>query len=351
MPFASPLRNKEAPPEILEIASVRTWLSRERGGPATLTLTQMPEPRVGAGEVLISVRACGVNFFDFLIIQDLYQLKPPRPFAPGAEWTGVVAQIGAGVKHINVGDRVLAAASYGGLAERVVVPEHACRRLPDAMSFSDGAGYQTAFGTGYYSLRHRGALQPGESLLVLGAAGGVGAAAVQLGKALGAKVLAVASTEEKAAFACSQGADDSAVLPHDGDMAGAVTRLKNMCGPAGANVVYDPVGGSLAEAALRAIAWDGRYLIVGFTAGIPSFPLNLPLLKHASVLGCRWGAFARANPESARRYNAELDALYVAGKIKPCVTRVYPFEDAPDAIACLGAGQAVGKVVVQVSSH
>jgi NADPH2:quinone reductase len=324
--------------------TARAWLSISPGGPDSLQLTTRATPRPAAGEVLIEVKACGVNYFDYLIIQDLYQLKPPRPFAPGAEWAGVISEIGEGVSTWRVGDHVLGAASFGGLAETVALKATTCRPLPNGMSFIDGAGYQTAFGTAYYSLRERGALQSGEALLVLGAAGGMGAAAIQLGAARGARVLAVVSSPEKAAFALAQGAADTLVLPHD--HATPAPALKALCGEHGADVIFDPVGGPLAEAALRAVAWNGRHLVVGFTAGVPSLPLNLPLLKHASVIGCRWGAFSRAEPDAAARYIAELDALQASGKIKSIVTQTFPFELAPEAIAALGERRAIGKIVV-----
>lgn len=327
---------------------MRAWLSVEAGGPESLVLSDTPTPAPAEGEIVVAVRACGINFFDSLIIQDRYQLKPPRPFSPGAEWAGVVAQVGAGVTRLKTGDHVLGAASYGALAEFVAAPESSCRLLPEGMPFSDGAGYQTAFGTSYYSLRHRGQISPGQTLLVLGAAGGVGAAAVQLGKAFGARVLAQVSTEEKAAFVRSQGADDVVVLSN-GTQASAA--FKALCGADGADIIFDPVGGALAEAALRSLSWNGRYLIVGFTGGIPSFPLNLPLLKHAAILGCRWGAFARADPKTAHAYISELDAMLARGLITPSVTQTYPFLSAPEAIAHLGSRQAIGKVVVNVSEN
>ncbi len=329
---------------------MRAWLSVEAGGPETLVLAEVPTPTPAEREVVVAVRACGINFFDYLIIQDLYQLKPPRPFSPGAEWAGVVINVGADVTSLMPGDHVLGAASYGALAEMVTTPEATCRPLPARMSFTDGAGYQTAFGTSYYSLRHRGQIAPGERLLVLGAAGGVGAAAVQIGKALGAIVFAQVSTEAKAAFARSQGADDVIVLSDDAAPGAATTAFKQLCGADGVNVVFDPVGGVFAEAALRSLAWDGRYLVVGFTGGIPTFPLNLPLLKHAAVLGCRWGAFARANPNAAATYISELDAMLERGVISPSVTKMFPFLSAREAIAHLGSRQAVGKAVVEVSA-
>lgn len=328
---------------------MRAWLSIEPGLPNTMRLESMPDPKPGPGQVLIEIRACGVNYFDYLIVQDLYQHKPPRPFSPGAEWAGVVRDVGEGITQFKPGDRVLSGGSSGGLAELAVASAAGCHLMPETMSFIDGAGYQTAFGTAYYCLRERGNLRKGETLLVLGAAGGMGAAAVQCGKAMGARVVAVVSTEEKAAFVRVQGADDVAIIPHDAtDLR---ERLKKLCGPEGADVVYDPVGGPLADAAIRAIAFSGRYLIVGFTAGIPSFALNLPLIKHASVIGCRWGAFARARPKEGAALVKERDALYAKGALRSIVTETFPFERAPEAIDKLGERRGIGKIVIDFAQR
>lgn len=329
---------------------MRAWLSETPGGPNALRLVDAPAPLPAADEVRVAVKACGVNYFDYLIIQDLYQLKPKRPFAPGAEWSGVVDAVGDQVTRFKLGDRVMAAASYGGLAELVVSKETACHRLPERISFVEGAGFQTAFGTSYYALRERGGLGVGQTLLVLGAAGGLGAAAVQIGKALGARVLGIASTAEKAAFVRQQGADDVAIIEPGASRESVRTTIKALCGEHGADVVYDPVGGDFAEAAMRAIAWDGRYLVVGFTAGIPKIALNLALLKHAAILGCRWGGFSRAAPLAAAALRADLAALYERGVLKCMVTKVFPFSSAPAAIAALGERRGIGKLVVDFQS-
>lgn len=326
---------------------MRAWVSETAGGPDTLRLIDLAAPNPGAGEVCVAVKACGINYFDYLIIQDRYQLKPPRPFAPGAEWSGVVTSAGENVTGFKPGDPVMTSASFGGLAELTVCKESACRPLPAGMSFVEAAGFQTAFGTSYYALRERGALHEGQTLLVLGAAGGLGAAAVQIGKALGARVLAVTSTSEKAAFVKEQGADEVLVVAPDAPRESLREILKRFCGVRGADVVYDPVGGDLAEATLRSIAWNGRYLIIGFTAGIPRIALNLALLKHAAILGCRWGGFTRASPLAAAALRSELDALYASGALKPIVTQVFPFTRAPDAIAALGERRGIGKIVVE----
>lgn len=327
----------------ISAAPSRSWLSETPGGPKTLRLVEAPAPLPQAGEVRIRVKACGVNYFDSLIAEDRYQLKPPRPFAPGAEWSGLIDAIGPDVSAFKIGDRVMAAAPFGGLGECVLARAEACRPVPASMSFVEAAGFQTAFGTSYYALRRRGEVQAGQTVLVLGAAGGLGAAAVQIGKALGARVLGVVSTAEKAAFVNAQGADEVAIIAP-----GPAPRetIKALCGPEGAHVVYDPVGGELAEAALRAIAFDGSYLIVGFTAGIPKIALNLALLKHAALLGCRWGGFSRAYPVAAAALREELDQLYRQGALKSIVTKTYPFTEAPEAIAALGERRAMGKVVI-----
>ena len=329
---------------------MRTWLSETPGPPETLRLVEASIRAPEADEVRIAVHACGVNYFDYLIIQELYQLKPQRPFAPGAEWSGVVEAVGDDVTRFKVGDSVMATASFGGLSELINTKESACRPMPASMPFVEAAGFQTAFGTSYYALRERGALAAGQTLLVLGAAGGLGAAAVQIGKALGARVVAIASTEEKAVFVRKQGADEVAVIPPDRPARALRDLVKTLCGAHGANVVYDAVGGDLSEAALRAIAWNGRHLVVGFTAGIPRIALNLALLKHAAILGCRWGGFSRANPAEAENLRAELDALYQRGALKPIVTRVFPFSEAPAAVAALGARRGIGKFVIDLTA-
>jgi NADPH2:quinone reductase len=331
---------------------MKAMLSRAIGGPETLDLADIPEPEAQKGEVLIEVAACGVNYPDSLIIADRYQFKPQRPFAPGGEIAGTIAALGEGVKGLQVGQRVLASTGWGGMAEKVAVEARRCEPIPDAMPFDEAAAFLMTYGTSYYALKDRAALKAGETLLVLGAAGGVGSAAVELGKAMGARVIAAASTPDKVEAARRWGADVGVVYPEgpfDRDGQKKLADLfKAACGTSGADVIYDPVGGDYAEASLRAIGWEGRFLVVGFPAGIPKLPLNLTLLKSCQVVGVFWGAFAARDPEGNARNTRELFALYERGAIKPRVSKHFPLEKAGAAIAWLSGRQALGKVVVTV---
>jgi NADPH2:quinone reductase len=301
---------------------MRALLSRHAGGPETLELGELPEPVAASGQVRVAVRACGVNFPDWLIIQDLYQVKPPRPFAPGGEISGVVDALGTGVEGLCVGDRVLMSPVRGGMAEKVVAAAGNCWKIPDAMPFDQAAALLLTYGTSQHALADRARLKPGETLLVLGAAGGVGLAAVELGKAIGAldKAAARALTDQ----------------------------FKSVCGADGAQVIFDPVGGDYTEAALRAIGWQGRYLVVGFTAGIPKLPLNLTLLKSCQIIGVFWGEFTARQPRQHAANVASLMALYLGGHIKPAVSERFPLQRGMEAIARLGARAARGKVVVMI---
>jgi NADPH:quinone reductase len=315
------------------------------GPPDLLTVKDMPSPKVTAGTVKIGVRAAGVNFPDTLIIQGKYQFKPPFPFSPGAEVSGVVLETGAGVNHVKPGDRVIGMGTWGGFAEEVVVPGTGCFVMPTAMSFEEGAGFTLTYGTSYHALRQRADIQPGETLLVLGAAGGVGLAAVELGKAMGAQVIAAASTDDKLALAQKYGAGH---LLNYGNVE-LREGLKLITGGKGVDVVYDPVGGDYTEPAFRAMAWKGRYLVVGFAAGpIPSLPLNLPLLKGAAILGVFWGQFTTNEPDAHGSNMRELFALYDAGKLKPHISKTFPLERADDALGWVMGRNAQGKVVLTV---
>jgi NADPH:quinone reductase len=331
---------------------MKALLSRRPGGPETLELGEIPEPVAGPGEVRVAVRACGVNFPDWLIIQDLYQVRPPRPFAPGGEISGTVDALGAGVEDLRVGDRVLMSPVRGGMAEKVVGPAANCWKIPAAMPFDEAAALLLTYGTSQHALKDRARLNPGETLLVLGAAGGVGLAAVQLGKAMGARVIAAASTEAKLALAREHGADEGVCYPAgalDKAAARALTDgFKSVCGADGVQVIFDPVGGDYTEAALRAIGWQGRHLVVGFTAGIPKLPLNLTLLKSCQIIGVFWGEFAAREPRQHAANVAALMALYLEGRIKPAVTDRFALHRGMDAIARLGARAARGKIVVMV---
>ena len=333
---------------------MRAILSKAVGGPETLVFEEVLDPTPTPGEVIIEVKAVGINFPDTLIIEDKYQFKPQRPFSPGAEVAGVVEGVGEGVKGVFKGDRVIAVPGWGGLVQRIAVPAKSVIKMPDGMSFEEGAALIMTYGTSYYALKDRANLQPGERLLVLGAAGGVGSAAVEPGKAMGAEVTAVASTNDKVQFALELGADNGLIYP-----AGAMDKaaqkelsgeLKLACGKDGPDVVYDAVGGDYAEPALRSMDWYGRYLVVGFPAGIPSFPLNLTLLKSVQVIGVFWGAAVARDPAGHAANVADLLKLYAEGKIKPRISKTFPLERAGDAIQALGDRSAMGKIVVTVES-
>jgi NADPH2:quinone reductase len=327
-------------------------VSRKAGGPETLVLEELPEPVFGPRQVRIAVRACAVNFPDLLIIQDLYQVKPERPFAPGSEVAGIVDAVGAGVENVRPGDRVLVSPIQGGMAQKAVGLASNCWKIPEAMPFDEAAAFLLTYGTSQHALQDRGKLRAGETLLVLGAGGGVGLAAVELGKATGARVVAAASSEAKLALAREHGADESVQYPSgalDKNASRALTdMLKAACGAAGAQVIYDAVGGDYTEAAVRAIGWEGRHLVVGFTAGICKLPLNLTLLKGCAVIGVFWGEFAKREPELHAANVAALLALYSTGRVKPAVTERFPLSRGAEAIARLAAREARGKIVVLV---
>ncbi|QDP20490.1 NADPH:quinone oxidoreductase family protein [Sphingomonas xanthus] len=325
-------------------------LSHDPGGPETLKIADLPDPKPGEGELLVRVRAAAINYPDVLIIEDKYQFKPPRPFAPGGEIAGEVEAVGEGVDGWSVGDRLIAVPGWGGLAEKVVIAAKSAIPLPAERSFVDGAALLLTYATSIHALYDRGHLEEGDTLLVLGAAGGVGLAAIELGKARGARVIAAVSSEGKARAARQAGADDAIIYPRGPfDRVGqkALAQLfKDAVGPNGADVIYDPVGGDYAEPALRAIGWEGRYLVVGFPAGIPRLPLNLTLLKSCDVCGVFWGAFAARDPKGNAAHVAELFRLWDAGKIGPKVSATYPLGRAGEAIAAMAGREAIGKLVV-----
>jgi NADPH2:quinone reductase len=333
-------------------ATMRAVVSREAGGPDTLSVDRAPVGEPGPGEVRVQMRACGINYPDVLMIQDLYQFKPQRPFTPGGEVAGVVEAVGDGVTAFSPGDRVIALLGWGGLAEKVVAPVAAVTAMAESMSFDEGAAVLVTYGTSYYALKDRAALRAGETLLVLGAGGGVGLAAVELGKAAGARVIAAASSQEKVDAALAHGADEGVVYtrgPFDKDGSKQLAALfKNACGAAGADVIYDAVGGDYAQPALRAIAWEGRYLVIGFAAGIPEIPLNLALLKGCQIVGVFWASSTQRDPELFAANNRALMDLYEQGKIRPHVSKRYPLEQAGQALADLAERRALGKVVVTV---
>ncbi|MBK6802532.1 NADPH:quinone oxidoreductase family protein [Novosphingobium sp.] len=320
------------------------------GGPETLSLDEVETPQPGPGQVRIKVKACAVNFPDVLMIQDLYQFKPQRPYSPGGELSGIIDAVGEGVTQWQVGDRVIAMMGNGGMAQEVLAPAEKLFPLPEGVSFETGASLLMTYGTNMHGLLDRGHLKAGDTLLVLGAAGGVGLAAVELGKAYGAKVVAAVSSEEKAAAAREHGADETVIYPRgnlDKDQSKALAEaFKAACGPEGANVIYDIIGGDYSEPALRSIAWEGRFCVVGFTAGIPRMPLNLTLLKSCDVCGVFWGAFAARDPKANAAHIAKLFDLLKEGRIRPRVSATFPLERGGEAIAMLGARAAIGKVVV-----
>lgn len=331
---------------------MKALLSNAIGGPDTLALTECPVPSPARGELQVRVLACAINYPDVLIIEDKYQFKPERPFAPGGEICGEVTAIGEGVEGWSLGDRLIAVTGHGGLSEQMVLPAAKAFALPEGRDPLEGAALLMTYATTIHALVDRGGLKAGETLLVLGAAGGVGLAAVEIGKALGARVVAAVSSEEKAQAARDAGADDVTIYgraPFDTAQSKAQAQaFKDAVGPGGADVIYDPVGGDYCEPALRAIAWEGRYLVVGFPAGIPRLPLNLTLLKSCDVRGVFWGSFAARSPERNRAHVAQLFQWWEAGKIRPRVDRSWPLANGGEAISWLADRKAIGKVVVDL---
>ncbi len=331
---------------------MKALLSKIAGGPETLVLEDVAEPVAGPGQLLVRVSAVGANFPDSLIISDRYQFKPDRPFAPGGELSGTVEAVGQGVDGFAPGDRVVAITIWGAMAEKVAVSAWRCVRIPEGMPFDEAAAFLLTYGTAYHALVDRARIKAGETVLVLGAAGGVGLAAIEVGKALGARVVAAASSREKVALATSLGADEGVVYDPlltegEGQKALAAT-FKKACGAEGADVVLDPVGGVYSEPALRSIAWLGRFLVVGFPAGIARIPLNLPLLKGCDILGIFWGSAMERDPVRHREALGELFELYGQGRVRPVISARFPLERGADAIVELTARRANGKIVVTI---
>ena len=329
---------------------MKAVLSKEVGGPETLVVEDIADPAPGAGEVLVKVAACAINFPDTLIIRDLYQFKPPRPFSPGGEISGTIEAIGEGVTGWQVGDRVISGIGNGGLQEKIVINAARLFRVPEGIDLEQASALLMTYGTTIHGLKDRGDIKPGETVLVLGAAGGVGLSAVELAKAYGARVVAAVSSEEKGEVARKAGADEVVIYPRapfDKDQSKALAQqFKDAVGPNGADIVYDIVGGDYSEPALRAIAWEGRLLVIGFPAGIAKMPLNLTLLKSCDIRGVFWGAFVAREPERNARNIAELFDLWKAGKISPLISETYPLDRAGEAIAKLESRAAIGKLVV-----
>jgi NADPH2:quinone reductase len=322
---------------------MHAWMCENPTGVEALQWKELPTPEPQAGQVRVAIRAASLNFPDLLIVQNKYQMKPPLPFVPGSEYAGTVDAVGAGVKHLKVGDAVAAFGGTGGFATHAVVDAALVMPLPAGFAFDDAAAFILTYATTHHALVDRGQLKPGETLLVLGAAGGVGTAAIQIGKVLGARVVAASSSDEKGALCLAIGAD-AAINYTTGNLR---EELKRLTGGKGLDVVYDPVGGDLAEPAFRSIAWRGRYLVIGFAqGGIPALPLNLALLKGASIVGVFWGEFARREPKANAAALVELARWYAEGKVKPVIDQRLPMRELPAAYERMGSRTVRGKLVM-----
>jgi len=329
---------------------MRALLSTETGGPETLKIGELPDPVPTTGQIIVDIKACSINYPDVLIIKDMYQFKPERPFAPGGEVSGIVSAVGEGVSGFEVGDKVMALCGNGGLSEKVAVVALSAFKMPDGMSFEDAASLLLTYGTSIHAYKDRAHMKGGENVLVLGGAGGIGISAIELAKAHGCRVVAGVSSEEKAAIAKEAGADECVVYPYqplEKDASKALANeFKKAAGGQGFDIVYDTVGGDYSEPALRSIAWEGKFLVVGFPAGIAKMPLNLTLLKSCDVCGVFWGAFTARDPKANHANIIKLFELYAEGKIKPRISATFPLEKGGEAIALLGDRKATGKVVV-----
>jgi len=322
---------------------MHAWLCENPTGVDALTWQELPTAQPKAGEVLLQIKAASLNFPDLLIVQNKYQVKPPLPFVPGSEYAGVVQAVGEGVRHLKVGQHVACLGGTGGFATHVLAPAARCMPLADDFPMVDAAAFILTYGTSYHALVDRGQLKAGETVLILGAAGGVGTAAIQIAKALGARVIAAASSQEKCDLCTRMGAD-ATINYTSVDLREAIKTLTDGQGP---DVIYDPVGGDFAEPAFRSIAWRGRYLVVGFAAGdIPALPLNLALLKGASIVGVFWGEFAKREPQANAAMMAQLTQWYSQGKVKPVIDRVLPLAELKSALALMGARAVQGKLVL-----
>lgn len=325
---------------------MRAVLVRRHGPPESLQLEELPSLVPAAGEVVVAVHAAAVNFPDTLIIEDKYQIKPPLPFSPGGEVAGLVKALGAGATGFRVGDPVIAACRYGGFAEEVLTTSDRLVPVPRGVAMESAAALLMTYGTTHYALKDCARMQEGETLLVLGAAGGTGLSAIELGKLMGARVIAAASSEEKLQLCRERGADETILYTPQN----LKDEIKRVTGGRGVDVVYDPVGGDYAEPALRGMAWAGRYLVIGFTAGIPKLPLNLPLLKGCSIVGVFYGAFARTDPARYAQLREELVGWLAEGRIAPAITQRYPLERAVQALRVVADRKAVGKIVLTTAA-
>ena len=322
---------------------MKAVLCKSFGLPETLVIEDVESPKPAAGQVVITVKSCSVNFPDTLIIQGLYQFKPAFPFSPGGDVAGIVKEVGEGVKHLKAGDQVFALSGHGGFAEEVLCDAKVVFPMAPGMDFDTSAAFTMVYGTSYHALKDRAQLKAGETLLVLGAAGGVGLTAVELGKVMGAKVIAAASTDEKLELCKKYGADETINYSTES----LKDRIKEITGGKGVDVVYDPVGGDYAEVALRSTAWEGRFLVVGFAAGeIPKIPLNLALLKGCDIRGVFWGSFVGRDPKANMTNIMELLQMYQKGQIKPYISEKYSLEESPQALYDLMNRKALGKIII-----
>ncbi len=326
---------------------MHAWLCENPVGVDALKWTELPTPEPKAGEVLIEIQAASLNFPDLLIVQNKYQMKPPLPFVPGSEYAGVVRAVGEGVKHLQAGQSVACLSGTGGFATHTVAPAALCMPLPPGFPPVDAAAFIMIYATSWHALMDRAALKAGETVLVLGAAGGVGTAAIQLAKAAGARVIAAASSDDKCALCKTLGADETINYSVHTPEKGLRDEIKRLTDGKGPDVIYDPVGGDFAEPAFRSIAWRGRYLVVGFASGpIPSLPLNLTLLKGASIMGVFWGDFARREPQANAQMMQTLAGMYLKGQIKPQIDQTLPMQELPKAYAVMGSRSVKGKLVM-----
>jgi NADPH2:quinone reductase len=323
--------------------TMHAWLCENPIGVDALTWKELPTPQPGPGEVLVEIKAASLNFPDLLIVQNKYQMKPPLPFVPGSEYAGIVRAIGEGVTHLQAGRHIACLSGTGGFATHTIAPAALCMPLPAGFPFVDAAAFIMIYATSHHALVDRAQLKASETVLVLGAAGGVGTSAIQVAKAVGARVIAAASTDEKCALCKSIGADDTINY----SSANLREAIKALTGGKGPDVIYDPVGGDMAEPAFRSIAWRGRYLVVGFASGtIPALPLNLTLLKGASIVGVFWGGYAKQEPQANAAIMVELAGWYAQGKIKPVIDRTMPMVDLKAAYAHMGSRGVKGKLVM-----
>ena len=324
---------------------MKAYVCREFGPVESHKVEEIADPRAEAGQVVVDVKAAGVSFPDVLIVQGKYQFQPPFPFSPGGEIAVIISEVGEGVVDWKIGDRVIAMTGNGGIAEKVVAFEMTLMPLPETMDFKDGAAFPLNYGTTYHALKQRGQLQAGETLLVTGAGGGVGTTAIEIGKAMGARVIAAASTDEKLEIAKNLGADE-VINYSDGELK---EKVKALTDGLGADVIYDPIGGDIFMQCMRCINWKGRVLVIGFASGpIPEVPTNLALLKGCSIVGVFWGRFTGAEPEENSQNFDELFALHAEGKLKPQITKSYSLDDAAEAISSLENRKATGKVVIEM---